>query len=107
MGTGVEIYSALNRLYREDKLDEKQFEKACRRWETLSQVFYFVEPTEKGREITKTLPKAYGLRALDSFQLAVALVWCKEKPRNRIFVCYDRNLAEAARELSFTVKGWK
>ncbi|HSK74799.1 MAG TPA: type II toxin-antitoxin system VapC family toxin, partial [Pyrinomonadaceae bacterium] len=72
-GTDVEIHSALNRLNREDKLDEKQFEKSCRRWEILSRILYFVEPGAKVKEIAKTLPETYGLRALDSFQLAAAL----------------------------------
>ena len=46
-----------------------------------------VLPSRRVREIAETLPEQYGLRALDSFQLAVALVWCKEKPRGRLFVC--------------------
>jgi hypothetical protein len=43
------------------------------------------------------------LRALDSFQLAAALVWCKEMPRGRQFVCCDVRLAEAATKAGFDV----
>ncbi|MGH9968895.1 MAG: hypothetical protein ACREBG_14000 [Pyrinomonadaceae bacterium] len=39
---------------------------------------------------------SYGLRALDSYHLAAALVWCKEQPRGRLFVCCDVRLAEVA-----------
>jgi len=69
----------------------------------LSKVLYVVEPKIRVREIAETLPQIYGLRALDSFQLAAALVWCKEKPRNRPFVCYDDKLAKAAEKAGFTV----
>lgn len=102
-GTSVEIQSALNRLVREGELDNRQFIAAWRRWETLSDVLYVVEPKPKVKEIAETLPKTYGLRALDSFQLAAALVWCKEKPRHRPFVCYDKKLAEAAEDAGFKV----
>jgi hypothetical protein len=49
------------------------------------------------------LPDAYGLRALDSFQLAAALVWCNEKPKSGVFVCDDPKLSVAARTVGFTV----
>lgn len=102
-GTSVEVQSALSRLFQEGDLDDQQFIKAQQRWETLSQVLYVVEPKTRVREIAETLPQIYGLRALDSFQLAAALVWCKENPRNRPFVCYDDKLAKAAEKAGFTV----
>lgn len=102
-GTSVEVQSALNRLFQEGDLDNQQFVKAQRRWEILSKTLYVVEPKIRVREIAETLPQIYGLRALDSFQLAAALVWCKEKPRNRPFVCYDEKLAKAAEKAGFTV----
>ncbi|MDQ7843436.1 MAG: hypothetical protein QN141_11835 [Armatimonadota bacterium] len=37
------------------------------------------------------------------FQLAAALVWCRERPRGRSFVCLDRALALAAGTLGFAV----
>ncbi len=56
-----------------------------------------VLPSDRVREIMETLPDHYGLRALDSFQLAAALVWCKEQPRGRLFVCCDPRLAAATK----------
>jgi len=102
-GTSIEIQSALSRLLQEGDLDDQQFVKAQRRWEILSKVLYVVEPKIRVREIAETLPQIYGLRVLDSFQLAAALVWCKEKLRNRPFVCYDDKLAKAAEKAGFTV----
>jgi predicted nucleic acid-binding protein len=102
-GTSVEIQSALFRLVQEGALDNREFIAAWRRWEILSNVLYLVEPKTKVKEIAEKIPKTYGLRALDSFQLAAALVWCKEKPRNRPFVCYDKKLADAAEKVGFKV----
>jgi hypothetical protein len=48
-----------------------------------------VLPGDRVREIVEALPEQYGLRSLDSFQPAAALVWCKEQPRGRLFVCCD------------------
>jgi hypothetical protein len=41
------------------------------------------------------------MRALDSFHLAAALAWCKERPRGRLFVCCDVRLADAAIKIGF------
>lgn len=43
------------------------------------------------------------LRAADAVQLAAALVWCRERPRNRPFVCFDRGLAASGTVLGFRV----
>lgn len=104
-GTSVEIHSALDRLFRKGNLSQQDYDKALRRWEVISDAIYWIEPQKLIKDIAETLPKTYGLRALDSFQLAAALVWCKEKPRNRIFVCYDIKLTEAAEKVGFTVLG--
>ena len=60
-------------------------------------------PSDRARNIAEGLPDVYGLRALDSFQLAAALVWCNEKPKNRAFVCHDSKLSAAAQTAGFTV----
>ena len=59
---------------------------------------------DKLRTIAEDLPDTYGLRVLDSFQLAVALVWCKAKAKGRLFVCNDEHLIEAAQKAGFTMK---
>jgi hypothetical protein len=35
--------------------------------------------------------------------VAAALVWCKERPRARNFICFDNELLDAARSAGFTV----
>jgi hypothetical protein len=62
-----------------------------------------IAPSDKLRSLAETLPDAYGLLALDSFQLAAALVWRKETPKGRVFVCADRNLANAAQRAGFII----
>jgi predicted nucleic acid-binding protein len=60
-------------------------------------------PTEKLRSLAEELPDAHRLRAADAAQLAAALVWCRERPRKRPFVCFDERLRIAASELGFIV----
>jgi hypothetical protein len=62
-----------------------------------------VLPSERVRELAESLPEQQGLRALDFFQLAAALVWCREKPRGRLFVCADARLAEVATKIGFNL----
>lgn len=45
----------------------------------------------------------YTLRAADSLQLATALVWCRNRPAGRIFICADDRLCDAAAQAGFTV----
>lgn len=100
-GTKVEIHSSLSRLKRMDALDSKSYKVALRQWEK------FLGPAHEVREIAKLisiavrLPEKYRLRSLDAFQLAAALVWCREKPRNRPFVSADIRLAGAATNAGF------
>lgn len=100
-GTTVEVYSALQRLHREGELNDQQLLKAQRKWETLNDTLLVVEPKERVRDLALTFPRLYGLRALDSFQLAAALIWCKERPRHRLFICFDTRLMEAAEKVGF------
>ena len=60
-------------------------------------------PTEKVRSLAEEMPEQYGLRAADCFQLAAAVVWCRERPRGREFVCLDQELAQAADRAGFAV----
>ena len=48
--------------------------------------------------------RSSALRAADALQLAAALVWAKQLPRKRLFVCFDGRLAEAAGKEGFTVE---
>ncbi len=101
-GTSVEISSGLARLKRNGDLTEKETIKALRLWEKLEKTCRIVSPVERVIELANALPENYGLPALDSFQLAAALVWCQEKPRRRPFVTADERLAKAAEKAGFT-----
>jgi predicted nucleic acid-binding protein len=102
-GTTVEARSAFSRLLREGKMTARGLNLAIARLEVQSTSWIEVLPSERVRELAETLPEQYGLRALDSFQLAAALVWCREQPRGRWFVCADTRLAEIATKAGFSV----
>lgn len=102
-GTRVEVNSGLDRLLRDAILTRSQLKIALQKWEKFYSQAHIIKPEDNILEIASTLPSAHNLRALDSFQLAAALVWCKEKPKNRPFICADRRLGEAARDAGFDV----
>lgn len=83
--------------------DSRGLQQATARLEAQRQSWVEVLPSDRVRELAETLPEQYGLRALDSFQLAAALVWSKEQPRGRLFVCCDVRLTEAATKAGFDV----
>lgn len=102
-GATVEARSAFARLLQGKELNDREFHYALNQLETLRQSWVEVAPGDRLREIAETLPDKYGLRAMDALQLAAALVWCKEKPRKRPFICFDIRLAIAAEKAGFTV----
>jgi len=102
-GTTVEVRSAISRLHSEGLLTARGRQQALARLEVLRQEWREMMPGDKVRSLAEGLPDAYGLRALDSFQLAAALVWCNGKPKNRVFVCDDSKLSAAAQAVGFTV----
>jgi predicted nucleic acid-binding protein len=102
-GTTVEAHSAFSRLVRDGSMTARGLRQAVARLEVHRASWVEVLPSDRVREIAQGLPEQYGLRALDSFQLAAALVWCKEQPRGRLLVCCDARLAEAATKAGFDV----
>lgn len=102
-GTPVEVRSALSRLVREGALAEEGHRRSVARLALLRRSWAEVLPTERLRSLAEDLPDQHGLRAADAFQLAAAVIWCKERPQKRPFVCFDRRLAEAADRLGFAV----
>lgn len=103
-GTTIEIRSALNRLYQEKHMTAQGLQFAQSRLEAMRRKWREITPSEKVRDIAETLPDAFNLRALDSFQLAAALVWCNAKPKGRLFICDDVKLAQAAQKIGFSIK---
>jgi predicted nucleic acid-binding protein len=102
-GTPVEACSAFARLVRDGNLTSVQRAKAVKLLDQLRRSWDEILPTEAVRAIAQWLPDDYDLRAGDAWQLAAALVWCRERPRRRPFVCLDQRLAKAASDMGFTV----
>ena len=102
-GTLVELESALARLLREKELDAIEFNKAKRRLERLEKNWKIIEHNSRIIELARAFPYQYQLRAGDSLQLAAALVWCKEFPKNKDFVSGDGKLLKAAEAAGFTI----
>ena len=102
-GTPVEIQAAFARLIREKQIEARQYEAAARRLSVARDGWSEITPTERVRELAERLPAQYRLRAADAFQLAAALVWSNEKPRNRPFISFDARLAASASDAGFEV----
>lgn len=102
-GSPVEVRSSFARLKRNGEIDDVGFQTASKKWLAISQRSRELPPSPRVLAIASDLPDKYGVRALDAFQLAAALVWCKEKPRNRPFICADLRLSDAASDAGFDV----
>jgi predicted nucleic acid-binding protein len=101
--TPVEIQSGLDRLFREELLTESDLQVAQNTWTKFYLGSQIVKPNEDVLDIAVNIAAKYNLRAMDAIQLAAAMVWCGEKPRNRSFVCVDNRLGKAASEAGFNV----
>lgn len=103
-GTPVEARSAFARLVRAGQLDSSGRVDAIRRLGQLRDAWDEVSPMERVRALAEELPDTHGMRAADAAQLAAALVWCRERPRQRPLVCFDERLRTAAAALGFSVR---
>ena len=101
--TSVEICSALARLERENKISAQKRSKAEQRLEILEKVWTEIQPEPRIKELARTFPSTYGLKAADSLQLAAALVWCNEIPKNKDFISGDAKLLKVAEDVGFTI----
>ncbi|MGD9563667.1 MAG: type II toxin-antitoxin system VapC family toxin [Pyrinomonadaceae bacterium] len=101
--TSVEISSALARRHREGELNDSERLVAEKRLDLIESKWMPVGHSSRITELARTFPNIHGLRALDSLQLASALVWCKEFPNGRAFVSADSRLLEAAETVGFTI----
>jgi len=102
-GTSVEVCSAVCRLYRIRKITEKEQQGALARLNLLSRSWEEILPNDALRALAEQLLAKYPLKAADSLQLAAALVWCGQRPANRVFVSGDQRLSEAAKAAGFAV----
>ena len=103
-GTPLEARSAFARLVREEQLTAAERVTAVRLLGQLRVAWDEILPSEKVRSLAEDLPDTYGVRAADAVQLAAALVWCRERPKQRPLVCFDERLRTAATALGFSVR---
>lgn len=103
-GTPLEARSAFARLVREGDISPDERVAAVNLLGQLRATWDEILPSETLRSLAEELPDTHRLRAADAAQLAAALVWCRERPRKRPFVCFDEPLRTAASELGFVVR---
>lgn len=103
-GTPLEARSAFARLVRERQLTTEERATAVKLLGQLRVAWDEILPTAKVRSLAEDLPDAHGVRAADAAQLAAALVWCRERPKQRPLVCFDERLRTAATALGFSVR---
>jgi predicted nucleic acid-binding protein len=103
-GTPIEARSAFARLVRDGHLTGEERITAVRLLGQLRVAWDEILPTERVRSLAEDLPDAHGVRAADAAQLAAALVWCRERPKERPLVCFDERLRTAALTLGFSVR---
>ena len=103
-GTPLEARSAFARLVREGRLTPEGRATAIRLLGQLRVAWDEILPTEKLRSLAEDLPDTHAVRAADAAQLAAALVWCRERPKQRPLVCFDEDLRTAATALGFSVR---
>jgi predicted nucleic acid-binding protein len=77
-------------------LTQSNARRALARLEQLENRWAEVVASGRVREVALDVLRAHQLRSGDAIQLASALVWCKDKPRRRSFVCFDQRLGKAA-----------
>ena len=101
--TPLEVRSVLNRVRREGAISNSA---ARASWERASGMFtgsLIIPPTDAVKELASAQLERFPLKASDALQLAAALVWCKQSPRGRWFICNDRQLLTAATAAGFEV----
>ena len=101
----VEVHSALERLRSDGHLSSAAYSASKQRLRDLLASWREIQPTEHVREQAYAQLDRFRLRASDALHLAAALVWCKQKPNGRLFVCNDERLRKAAHQAGFDVAG--
>ena len=102
--TSLEVGSALRRVQREGGISETAVRASRERLAELLHGCTVVPPMDVLKELALIQIDRFPLKTGDALQLAAALVWCRQKPRGRWFVCNDRQLGAAALATGFTVE---
>lgn len=100
-GSIVECHSAFARLRRDNVLKHSEEDQVRDLLAILANAWTEVEPSGDIRDTASRLLLTHPLRAVDSLQLAAALVWANKTPKGNHFVCLDRRLRDAARKEGF------
>ena len=103
-GTLVEIESSLVRRQRDGQLPADVEHAARKRLIEIIKQWTEVLPTEEVRARAIRLLRVHQLRAADAFQLAAALIFCREQPQHLPFLTADQRLQTAASLEGFPVE---
>lgn len=95
-GTLTEVESSLARRKRAGELPAESELRARRHLDQLSAHWTEVNPTTEVRARAIRLLRVHPLRAADAFQLAAALIFCREQPQHLPFLTADQRLRTAA-----------
>jgi predicted nucleic acid-binding protein len=102
--TPVEIASALARLARTREINSSELAGARQVAKALAEEWSVVQPSDPLRSNAAQLVERYDLKAADAMQLAAALDWCENSPRNEVFLTTDQKLRQAALLSGFDAK---
>ena len=102
-GSRIECASALNRLQREQSLDERGLVQALGNLDAFCETCVEILPSEEVRKRAMRLLRIHSLRAADALQLGAALVAAHEDPSSLVLVTSDDRLKLAAQREGFPV----
>lgn len=100
-GTPVEMHSAFERLLRMRQVSATGHSVALRQLDKLRKNWREIQPSANLRSEAEVLLAQFPLRAADALQLAAAVAWSAGFPKGRVFIAWDGQLYEAARQLGF------
>ena len=103
-GTLAEIESSLIRRQRDGQLPADVEHAARKRLHEMTKQWTEVTPTTEVRARAIRLLRVHPLRAADAFQLAAALIFCREQPQHLSFLTADQRLRDAANLEGFPVE---
>jgi len=99
----VECGSAVHRLRREGVFTPTAAAQVLAGLAAVLDAANAVQPGDEVRAKALRLLRVHPLRAADALQLAAALLWTRERPGGRDFVCLDERLRTAAAIEGFQV----
>ena len=102
--TLIEATGAIYRAVRLGGLSESDAGRALDRLAQLEKRWTEIVASDRVRDIALDALRTHDLRAADAVQLASALIWCRQRPQRRSFVCFDQRLAAAGRAAGFDVR---